>query len=81
MRREELNAQARVHAIGWAGLFNGFKGSNDPPIDFVSLLPFPEDILSQEDSGVSDRTKSIIKDIIKAKKLPVSVGALLAGLL
>lgn len=64
-----MNAEARIHAIGWSGLFNGFKGKDDPSIEFVDLLPFADDVRNGN-KRVSDKTEMIIKQIIKKGELP-----------
>lgn len=79
-RREQANLEARIHAIGWAGLFNGFKGKDESPLDFTDLLPFPDE-LKQDSRVVSDRTKAIIQKIIKNKELPPQILSTLAMLI
>ena len=71
-RREQANVEGRVHAIGWTGLFNGFKKETDPNMDFVDLLPFPDDI-KDNSRKISPATESIIKDIIKNNRLPPAI--------
>lgn len=72
--------EARVHAIGWSGLFNGFKKETDPSIDFVDLLPFADEI--KEDSRkISQATEIIISELIKSNNLPAPVLSALSLLL
>lgn len=71
-RREQANIEGRVHAIGWSGLFNGFKKDTDPNMDFIDLLPFPEDIRG-DTRKISQATENIIKDVIKNNRLPAPV--------
>ena len=66
----QLNIESRVHAIGCAGLFNGFKGKEDPSIDYTELLPFPNQAHNPR-CKLSDVTKAIINDAIKRKELPM----------
>ncbi|MFM5939218.1 MAG: hypothetical protein ACKOQ2_05815, partial [Dolichospermum sp.] len=69
LRREQMNSESRIHAIGWSGLFNGFKGKDDPAMDFVDLLPFADDVRNSN-KQVSDKTEMIIKQIIKKEEIP-----------
>jgi hypothetical protein len=81
LRQQELNMQARVHAIGWAGLFNGFKGKDDPSIKYTDLLPFPDRSKSEGNGVLSPKTKTIIEDAIKKRELPIQTLTSLAMLL
>lgn len=78
-RREQANIDARIHAIGWSGLFNGFKDKNDLSIDFVELLPFSDEAKSQS-GKISDKTKDVILKAIKEKSLPSTTLATLSML-
>lgn len=78
---DKANADARIHAIGWAGLFNGFKGKEDPPINFAELLPYPEKVNTTSKSRLSEKTKQIIKEAIRKRELPTATLTSLAMLL
>lgn len=78
---EKANAEARIHAIGWAGLFNGFKGKDDPAINFTELLPFPDKANNTNRSKLSEKTKQIIKEAIRKRELPTATLTSLAMLL
>lgn len=80
LRREEANTEARVHAIGWSGLFNAFKGKDDPPMEFVDLLPFADDVKSSN-RRVSLATEKIIKKLIRDESLPSQILSILGMLL
>ncbi|MFM6581821.1 MAG: hypothetical protein ACKPIX_20045 [Dolichospermum sp.] len=64
-----MNSESRIHAIGWSGLFNGFKGKDDPAMDFVDLLPLAADVRNSN-KQVSDTTEMIIKQIIRKEEIP-----------
>jgi hypothetical protein len=70
LRMAQSNIDSRVHAIGWAGLFNGFKGKEDPSIDYTELLPFPNQAHNPK-CKLSDVTKAIINEAIRKKDLPL----------
>ena len=78
--RERANINARVHAIGWAGLLNAFKSSSDSPIEFIDLLPFGED-LREANKQISDRTKKIIQQALESKTLSMPVASALCVLI
>jgi hypothetical protein len=72
-RREQSNIAAYVHAVGWSGLFNGFAGGEGKKTSPVDLLPFkPEE---EQNKKISDRTRCIIVESIKAKKIPPQMAA------
>lgn len=78
---EKANTEARIHAIGWAGLFNGFKGKDDPAINFAELLPYPDKVNTTSRSKLSEKTKQIIKEAIRKRELPTATLTSLAMLL
>lgn len=78
---DKANTEAKVHAIGWAGLFNGFKGKDDPAINFTELLPFPDKVNTISKNKLSEKTKQIIKQAIRKKALPNTTLTSLAMLL
>jgi len=61
-------------------LMNSFKKDTDTPIDFVDLLPFPEEVKESE-SRISDRTRRVIEKMMKDKQFPVPVLSALSLLL
>jgi hypothetical protein len=61
-------------------LFNGFKGKDDPAMDFVDLLPYGEDLRSQNNK-ISDRTRSAIKLILESQSLPHDIKGILSMLI
>lgn len=75
-----MNAEARIHAIGWSGLFNGFKGKDDPAIEFIDLLPFADDVRNSN-KRVSLTTEKTIKKLIKEESLPTQMLSILGMLL
>jgi hypothetical protein len=80
LRREKANAEARVHAIGWSGLFNAFKGKDDAPMEFIDLLPFVDDIKSDR-KRISLATEKVIKKLVKEESLPTQILSILGMLL
>lgn len=78
---EKANTEARIHAIGWAGLFNGFKGKDDPSISFTELLPYPDKVNTTSKNRLSEKTKQIIKHAIHKRLLPTTTLTSLAMLL
>lgn len=80
LRREKANTEARVHAIGWSGLFNAFKGKDDAPMEFIDLLPFVDDIRSDR-KRISLATEKVIKKLVKNESLPTQILSILGMLL
>lgn len=80
LRREKANTEARVHAIGWSGLFNAFKGKDDAPMEFIDLLPFVDDIKNDR-KRISLATEKVIKKLVKEESLPTQILSILGMLL
>lgn len=80
LRREKVNTEARVHAIGWSGLFNRFRDKDDAPMEFVDLLPFADDIKSDR-KRISLATEKVIKKLVKEESLPTQILSILGMLL
>ena len=80
LRRENANTEARIHAIGWSGLFNAFKGKDDAPMEFIDLLPFVDDIKSDR-KRISLATEKVIKKLVKDESLPTQILSILGMLL
>ncbi|MEM8610400.1 MAG: hypothetical protein AAGF93_00165 [Cyanobacteria bacterium P01_H01_bin.105] len=69
--RREVNYRARTEAIGWAGLFNGFKGEDTEPVDPANLIPFPERSEEEENKRVlTVKTAKLLAKIIDERRMP-----------
>ncbi len=71
-----------VHAIGWTGLFNGFRDSKkDKKIDWQEFLPYPqEDDASTTNRRISKSTAVIFGDLYRKGLLPTQVIGAATGL-
>jgi len=69
---------AKVHAIGWSGLFSGFSGKDDKKVDWTELLPFPlDDALANDKLRISQATAVIFVRLHRKGLIPPHVvGAL-----
>ncbi len=69
--RREVNYRAKTDAIGWAGLFNGFKGEDAEPIDPGNLIPFPEKREEEEKKRVlTTKTAKTLAKILDEGRMP-----------
>lgn len=64
-----------VHAIGWAGLFNGFRDSKkDKPVKWQEFLPYSDvDDASTTHHRISKSTAVIFGTMYRRGLLPVQV--------
>lgn len=53
---------AWTHAVGWAGLFNGFAGKTTKKISPVDLLPYPEELKPK--NRITDETAKILLKVL-----------------
>ena len=74
-RREEINEKSRTEAIGWAGLFNGFrdKNSSTPPAEPSDFLPFQEKSDKDQPRSLTKKTAYVLKKLIKENAVPPHV--------
>lgn len=76
--RDKENLSARIHAVGWSGLFNGFSGKDDKKMSAMDLLPFRVEEENKELNTLPDSTKRCIKRLMVTNRLPYGVFKALA---
>ncbi|MBD3882180.1 hypothetical protein IFO70_10455 [Phormidium tenue FACHB-886] len=77
--RMAANREAKIHAIGWSALLNGFGGKDSPKTDWWTLLPHPEDV-EQAEQRLSEQTIDVIAELIEDRLLPYRLLSVFASI-
>ena len=70
--RRDSNRQDKSNSFGWASILNGFRDKDSDPIEYESLLPFPE---SKEESKPQKRvltaeTAQVLAHLLDTGQIP-----------